>query len=119
MLLRSWLATARGIRAKCRVHAKTSHNPSDEHSNDPKAKMAHRPVARWSDRRTCSRGGKVVFARAAQRRRSAPFHAGSRPLSARQQPTRLLQFERQIGVVSVHLDSPESPDGASEGLLNF
>ena len=32
---------------------------------------------------------------------------------------RLLQFERQIGVVSVHLDSPESPDGASEGLLNF
>jgi len=32
---------------------------------------------------------------------------------------RLFQFERQIGVVSVHLDAPPWPHGASEGMLNF
>ncbi len=32
---------------------------------------------------------------------------------------RLLQYERRIGVVFARLDSPASPDGASEGMLSF
>jgi len=32
---------------------------------------------------------------------------------------RLVRYERKIGVVTVHLDSPVLPDGSSEGTANF